>query len=105
VDDRLPCNGRGELLFMQSEDKTEFWSCLLEKAYAKFHGSYESLTGGIPSEALQDFSGGIVEIVDIRKNDKELFEVMKKAFYRQSLMTCALHVRLFGRNTFFCLKL
>ncbi len=42
IDDKLPCNSRGELLFMQSEDKSEFWSCLLEKAYAKFHGRFVS---------------------------------------------------------------
>lgn len=100
IDDRLPCNSRGQLLFMQSQDKSEFWSCLLEKAYAKFHGSYESLSGGIASEAMQDFSGGIIEMIDIQEtqwnnvnNQSELFSVMSKAQDRASLMTCALHVR------------
>ena len=91
------------ILFQSShpfiDDHNEFWSALLEKAYAKLHGSYESLRGGSTNEALVDFSGGCSEHFD--KSDLEsskhqtktagdIFDIMMKAFDRSSMMSCSI---------------
>lgn len=53
VDDYLPVNENGNLIFCQNrEEPNEFWAALLEKAYAKVCGCYENLEGGFTSDAL-----------------------------------------------------
>jgi calpain len=75
---------------MRSDDQNEYWSALLEKAYAKLHGSYEALRGGTTSEALVDFSGGCSEHYDLKDAPADIYNIMLKAYDRSSLMACSL---------------
>jgi hypothetical protein len=62
VDTRLPCDPQTRRpVFAKNRDANELWSALLEKAYAKLHGSYAKLNGGSVAETLVDLSGGAAQ--------------------------------------------
>ena len=57
---KLSRHGGKGLYFARSGTEGETWVPLIEKAYAKLHGNYESLVGGFPSEAVEDLTGYVV---------------------------------------------
>ena len=56
--------------------------------FPRLHGSYETLKGGNTIEAMEDFTGGVSEIYDLKELPEgvELFETMHRAFKKGSLM-------------------
>ena len=108
IDDRLPCTKDGQLIYARSErnsndhekQKHEFWPALLEKAYAKLHGSYNDLESGDMNESAVNFTGGIPEWIDLEENDylydqgeqNKLFDMLLKAHDRQAFMGSGLKV-------------
>ncbi|XP_016897263.1 calpain-5 [Cynoglossus semilaevis] len=97
VDDRLPTIN-GELIYCHSKTNNEFWSALLEKAYAKLSGCYESLEGGNTGDAVVDFSGAVTETINMegedyfkdQKKQDTLFEDLLKVYDRGGIISCSI---------------
>ncbi|XP_056139610.1 calpain-12 [Lampris incognitus] len=88
VDDRLPVR-EGRLLFSYSHTRNEYWSALVEKAYAKLMGSYASLKGGNISEGMKDFTGGIAYSLPVSsRTPPVLWRALAAALSRGSLLSC-----------------
>lgn len=71
IDDRLPVNEANALIYARSynnEMEDEYWVSLIEKAYAKLFGSYQSLMKGTIEDALYDLSGYLVESVKVTQD-------------------------------------
>lgn len=57
VDDLIPCKPRSNDPAFNHTVNNEIWAMLLEKAWAKAHGGYLNIDGGLIREALRDLSG------------------------------------------------
>ncbi|KAM6907588.1 calpain-5-like [Xenentodon cancila] len=97
VDDRLPTIN-GELIYCHSKQNNEFWSALLEKAYAKLSGCYECLEGGNTGDAVVDFSGAVSEAINLeteafykdQNRQDQLFEDLLKVYDHGGIISCSI---------------
>ena len=61
IDDKLPISDGYKNVFVSCNDPEELWAPLIEKAYAKLFGCYETLRSGNIDEGLADMSGFVCE--------------------------------------------
>lgn len=59
--------------------------------YFRLYGSYESLKGGSTAEALEDFSGGLIEYYNLHEVPKEqTLALLVRGFQMGSMFGCSI---------------
>ena len=80
IDDRLPCTTKPRrpdhavdtgLAFSRASNG-QLWPCLVEKVYAKAHGSYKAISGGEIKEAFLDLTGAPIYTIDFDSDSLNL---------------------------------
>jgi len=74
--------GGKSLYFAKSGTAGETWVPLIEKAYAKLHGNYSHLLGGMECDAIEDLTGGVSTVLqskDILDTDRFWDEELSRA--------------------------
>jgi hypothetical protein len=73
--DNTARKGRKSLYFARSMEEGETWVPLIEKAYAKLHGDYAALNGGLARQAIEDLTGGVCSHIPILVRPSEPLSV------------------------------
>ncbi|GIY02048.1 calpain-C [Caerostris darwini] len=95
VDDQLPTVSN-KLIFVHGANT--FWPCLLEKAYAKLHGSYEALKYGTSLDCLADLTGGITETISVGYEPLHCAKVINKLLKMTTVVTAITQRQIQQRN-------
>ena len=99
IDDHLPVNRNGKPAFATCRD-AELWVSLLEKAWAKLHGTYARTEGGLPCFAASHIMGVPSESYshDAIEDSEDFFNMLLSADRRNFLMMAASHGQGENRN-------
>ena len=86
IDDLIPCKGN-KVAFARSNGP-ELWVVLLEKMWAKLHGCYDRIAGGLEYETIRDLSGAPGYF--FRGIDDETFEKIFEYDEANYVMGCSM---------------
>lgn len=101
VDDWVPVDCNGQPQFIRSRSGNEIWMVVLEKAYAKLHGSYQMMRGSfrsditgrcsaMGSEVLRLLTAGDVQEVSIEEEEPDkVFGLLQRGCVEGALAALA----------------
>jgi hypothetical protein len=83
-------------VYVRSPNLKEMWPSILEKAYARFYGSYSSIDGGQSHYALADLTGGLADKWSLEEMKEEiasgvLWAKLQKLIENKHLVACGSH--------------
>jgi len=85
MDNYIPCSD-GEPCFSKANGN-ELWVIILEKAWAKLHGSYERIEAGFAHEVMRDLTGA--PSYDIDADEEGLFDRLLKYDKKNYMMAAS----------------
>ena len=89
IDDYFPCYDYGDPCFSQANGN-ELWVLILEKAWAKVHGSYERIEAGHAHSVIRDLTGAPSFDLDIEEyGADELWDRLVKSEKKNYLMAAS----------------
>ena len=87
VDDSFPCSGPTAGPAFSKSNGPELWVLLLEKAWAKIHGSYEKIELGLTKDVLRDLTGAPCMV--LTTGDPEAWPKLLDAESKKYLLTAS----------------